>query len=70
MTDRETIIIDCNAQYGRCDVVIKLKEKLKIKQSALEEIEEIVEKRNYLDYSELLDDILDIINKTKGEGND
>lgn len=33
---------------------------------SLEEIEEIVKRRNYLDYSELLDDILDIINKAKG----
>lgn len=34
---------------------------------ALEEIEEIVKRRNYLDYSELLEDILGIINEAKEE---
>lgn len=33
---------------------------------ALEEVEGIVKKRDYLDYTELLDDILDIISKAKG----
>lgn len=26
--DRETIVVDCNSQYGRCEVVNKLKQVL------------------------------------------
>lgn len=26
--DRETIVVDCNSQYGRCNVVNKLQDKI------------------------------------------
>ena len=47
MTDRETIVIDCNAQYGRCDVVNKLQYKL-------ERIQDLIE-RHKLEMDELLE---------------
>lgn len=47
MNDRETIVVDCNSQYGRCNAVNKLQYKL-------ERIQDLIE-RHKLEMDELLE---------------
>lgn len=53
--------------FGRCNKLYKKEQKSKKLKQTLAEIKDIAKKRNYLDYNECLDDILQKISKCEVE---